>query len=30
MARTTVYLDEGVRERLHNLVPPRKLKPFHQ
>jgi hypothetical protein len=28
MARTTVYLDEGVRERLHSLIPPRKLNRF--
>jgi hypothetical protein len=28
MTRTTVYLDEGVRERLHSLIPPRKLNRF--
>ena len=28
MARTTVYLDDGVRERLHSLIPPRKLNRF--
>jgi hypothetical protein len=27
-ARTTVYLDAGVRERLHSLIPPRKLNRF--
>jgi predicted transcriptional regulator len=28
MARTTVYLDDGVRERMQRLVPPRKLNRF--
>jgi predicted transcriptional regulator len=28
MTRTTVYLDEGVRERLDSLIPPRKLNRF--
>ncbi|MGH2343643.1 MAG: hypothetical protein ACRDG4_00345 [Chloroflexota bacterium] len=28
MARTTVYLDDRVRERLRSLIPPRKLNRF--
>ncbi len=28
MARTTVYLDDGLRERLQQVVPPRKLNRF--
>jgi hypothetical protein len=28
MARTTVYLDDGVRERLRGLIPPRKFNSF--
>lgn len=28
MARTTIYLDDAVRERLQYLIPPRKLNRF--
>jgi len=28
MVRTTIYLDEGVRERLQRLIPPRKMNHF--